>query len=141
MEASEYRGHTIQVRKEGLPIRKNESLGEYTRALNDSVMSTFTTKLSIQKDKAGIYVCEVFQSSVIFEVYKYQTDNPKDRLKYYAATYKRKDDGAFEFGESQEVSRVTRYEAVSAVTKSMVAEILPADAIWEAPESSEDSDS
>ncbi len=123
------RPYQIEVHKDGLPIRKGESLYEYTRAINTAAVATFTQKLNIQKGKAGLYVCEVFQSSVIFEVYKYEETDPKQQLKYYATTYTRKDDNSFEFGETTEVQRVTRYETKPAVSKSLEG-ILPDSVIW-----------
>lgn len=119
----------VTVHKEGLPIRKGESVHDYTRAIHTAAVATFTQKLNVQKGKAGLYVCEVFQSSLIFEVYKYESTDPKDQLKYYAATYKRKDDDSFEFGDTTEVQRVTRYETKPSVTKSLEG-ILPPEVIW-----------
>jgi hypothetical protein len=117
----------VQVQKEGLPLYKGESVHQYLRNLNTAVVTHFTQKLNVVKGKASLYVCEVFQSAVIFEVYKYEEPDPKKSLKYYAVEYKRTEKGAFEFGESQEVERVTRYESVSQVSKSLASMGVPAD--------------
>lgn len=104
-----------------LPIKQGESVYEYARAVGDAARSVLTSKFNIAKGKGDVYVCEIYQSSIIFEICKYETTDPKDRYKTYATTYKRADTGAFTFGDTpQEVQRVVRYESVSSTntTKS-----------------------
>jgi hypothetical protein len=103
--------------KKDLPIKQGESIQDYARAVSESARSVLTGKFNIAKGKGDVYVCEIYQSSVIFEVCKYEASDPKDRYRTYAATYKRADDGSFTFGDTpQEVQRVVRYEAVSTPT-------------------------
>jgi hypothetical protein len=113
--------HEVTVHKAGLSLKPNESVHDFTRQLQDGARVHFTNKFGISKGKGDAYVCEVFSTSVIVEVFKWDDSDPKNRQKYYAATYKRKDDGAFDFETAQEVARVIRYEAVSsapAIAKS-----------------------
>lgn len=103
--------------KKALPIQQGESIYDYARVVGESARSVLTSKFNIAKGKGDIYVCEIYQSSIIFEVCKYEVTDPKDRYRTYATTYKRADDGVFSFGDSpQEVQRVTRYEAVTKPT-------------------------
>src|SRR6185295_1269285 len=84
--------HQVHIRKEGLPLKTNESVQEFARTINDAARTAFTTKFSIAKGKGDIYAMEVYGSSIIFEVFKYEEPDSSQRCRYYAATYKRKDD-------------------------------------------------
>jgi hypothetical protein len=107
----------VTVHKAGLALIPNESVAQYARLLADKAREHFVNKLSIVKGKADVYVCEIYSTSVIVEVYKYEETDPKNRSKIFASTYKRKEDGSFEFDATQEVMRVVRYESVSQVSK------------------------
>lgn len=111
----------VEISKEGLPLYKGESVHDFLRAMSMATQSAYAQKFSLKKNEDYIYMMEVYQSAVIFEVCKTKAADPKDAYRFYAATYKRKEDGSFTFENTTEVMRVTRYEPVpsAAVAKSL----------------------
>ena len=120
MEKVEYK---VAVHKTGAPLMSGESVQSFTSALR--IAGTDKLKLALNlTNKSDCYMAEVFGSTAVFGVYKY--DGAGERQKYYAVSYSRDEKGVFSFGEIVEVQRKTVYEKVSQVTKgSELPELAP----------------
>ena len=103
--------HDIAVHKAGLPLRKGESVKEYTEALRAAVSEEVKRKLSLTNDsKCDIYCVEVYASSVICEVYRFGANIDRSkRMRFYAMSYTRSPEGAFSFSSMTEVERKTDF--------------------------------
>jgi len=111
--------HDVMVHKASIPLMKGESLRDFTSKVADAGRQQLVSKLNLGT-KVDVYMVEAFADAAVFNVYKYGDNvKPGKRSSYYAVTYKRKDDGTFEMGDSTEVIRVTRFEPKKVpITKS-----------------------
>jgi len=98
--------HNVAVHK-AISLGKGESLRSFTNLLNKQGRDFLMRKLNLTEKNAGVYTVEVFDGAAVFAVYKYEG---RDRDRYYAVKYARKDDKSdFEFSESTEVERVSSF--------------------------------
>lgn len=106
--------YEVNVEK-AVDLKKGESLNEFTEKLRDSGSKFVNQKMNMNKDDYA-YIAEVFQSSVVFSVYKAATSSGKSGYGYFAATYKRDDNGNFTFDTLTEVVRKTVWEPKTVAT-------------------------
>lgn len=122
--------HNVVVHKADVPLRAGESLGAYTRALSGAGRDHVTKKLNLVTNKAGVYMVEAFAKTAVYEVYKYGNDiKQADRIRFYAATFKRDDKGVFAFGDLTEVQRTVSFKPKPGltVTKRAAKRVGPGD--------------
>ncbi len=111
--------HEVVVHKAGLTLMKGESLGQFTRSLSVAARKALGQKLNLDfaatnkngSPTAGAYMLEVFSDSLVFDVWKAQSENEPSNYRYFAMKYSRKATGEFEFSYTTEVERVTTYQA------------------------------
>lgn len=99
----------VFVRKD-IKLATGESVGDFTRKVREDCVKWARQKLNLDVKKGGIYPVEIFSSAIVFNVYKYDADDPGDRERYYACKYKRQDGGGFEFESLMEVERVVSFQ-------------------------------
>lgn len=102
----------VVVHKANVPMLKGETLRQFTQALSDSGQVYLRRKLNLLESD-GAFMLETMADKAVFEVYQSKAVNGMPRCKYYALKFTRKSDGAFEFGESVEVRRITSYEPIT----------------------------
>lgn len=92
--------------------------------LRDQGSAHVRKKQNVTGKDTGVFMIEAFAKSVVFEVFKFGPDVPREqRMKFFATEYTRKDNGDFDFANTTEVSRITRFEPKSKlVTKAKKAE-------------------
>jgi len=96
----------VIVRKD-FPLFTGESVRDASKKLVAAGRDFLLKKLNLTEKSAGVYMVEAFSTAGVFEVYRRDTDAP---CQFFAATFKRDDDGNFEFGTAQEVERVTSFQ-------------------------------
>mgnify|MGYP001035881266 CR=1 FL=1 len=106
----------VRVHKANVPLAKGESLGQYTRKLEDAARKHLFQKLNLGQ-KCWVYMVEVYKDSAIADVYKASSaiDMP-GKYSYYAMKYTRSANGEFEFSSVTEVERVVSFEPKTMMT-------------------------
>ncbi len=103
--------HKVVVHKASIPLAAGESVREFTRKLSDAGATALRSKQNLPDKGTDIFMLEAFSDAVIFEVFKFGPDVPHEkRMRFFAMKFTRKDTGAFDFTDSTEVQRVTRFE-------------------------------
>ena len=121
MEKVEYK---VAVHKSSVTLMNGESVHSFTNALRTAGTEKLKLALNLTQ-KTDCYMAEVFGSTAVFDVYKYDLPSGQ-RQKYYAVSYSRDAKGVFSFGDVVEVQRKTVYETVSPLTKeAQLPEIEP----------------
>lgn len=100
--------YEVAVRKD-FPLASGESIWSATKKLCDGARKFLLAKMNLTEKAGGCYLVEAFSTAAVFAVYKYESgDDGKTR--YWAVSFKRDDDGSFDFGSTQEVERVTSFQ-------------------------------
>ncbi len=121
---TEERTHDVVVHKADVPLQTGESIRAFTRALSDAGRDHVRKKLNLPDKDVDIFMVEAFAKSAVFDVFKFGPNvSQKERQRFYATSFTRKATGAFEFGPTTEVQRVTSFKPKAAtVTKATTAE-------------------
>jgi len=113
----------VAVHKANISLQAGESVREYTKALGDAAQKALKQKLNLMQE-ADVWPIEVFTDKVVLDVFQPKATDSKQRMRYFGMKYTRKDTGDFEFGETVELKRVTRFEPknMAAVSKAKKAD-------------------
>lgn len=115
--------YEVAVHKASVPLAKDESISDYTQALNEAARAFVSQKLNMDANKDYCYTVEVYPASCVVSCSVYS--GTKSKYGYYAVQYTRDDNKAFTFSDLTEVERVTTYRAKSQMklTKSISGEL------------------
>lgn len=103
--------YDVAVHKQALPLRKNESVRQFSQELRNAGTPFVARKLNITSaSKADIFMVEIFKDKAVFEVFRFGPDVPTGkRVNFVGVGFSRKSDGTFEFTSTTPLERVTTF--------------------------------
>ncbi len=103
--------YEVAVHKQALPLRKNESVRQFSQELRNAGTPFVARKLNITSaSKADIFMVEIFKDKAVFEVFRFGPDVPPGkRVNFVGVGFSRKSDGTFDFTSTTPLERVTMF--------------------------------
>jgi len=111
---SEERTTMNVIVNKAIELRSGETLNKFTSELRAAAKAHVLKKLNIAETEGTAFLVEVFSKTVVVQAYKFKDPPSKDRM--LAMTFDRQKSGAFEFGDTAEVERVTSFQAKTVTT-------------------------